>query len=173
MNNRVRSLFAQRSRLVGSSRATIRRCLIGIGVTVGVVTLVACGSSKPRVTPILVLRGIPVTKFECPPRPVSPAASPTPIGAAQALLLCPLSMPGLSSKAVTVTASQPLFKALSAALSAADEPPTGSPCPAYADLPQFVLAKTRDRVYQVSIPTDACRHYQRGALDALNRARGR
>jgi len=45
-------------------------------------------------------------------------------------------------------------------------------CAAYADLSQVVLAKTAGRDYQVSIPTDACRHYQREALDALHRARG-
>jgi len=72
---------------------------------------------------------------------------------------------------VTVGAAQPLFTALINALSAPDETRTTGACPAYADLPQTVLAKTSDGVYQLSIPTDECGHYQRRALDALDRAR--
>ena len=120
-----------------------------------------------------VLRGAPVGSFECPPRPVSSVVSSIPIDAVQTLLLCPTSMPGLSANAVTLGADRPIFKTLIAALSAADEPPTrGAVCPLYADLLQVVVAKTSGGVYQVSIPTDACNHYQRDALDALNRARG-
>ena len=128
-------------------------------------------STSTRITPSLVLRGIRVSSFECPPRRISPTARPAPIRAPQVLLLCPLNTPGVRSQAVTVTATQPLFTALIAALSARAEPPTTGACPAYGDLPQIVLAKTSVSVYQLSIPTDACGHYQHHALDALNRAR--
>ena len=120
------------------------------------------------------LRGVPVRSFACSPPVVSSAAGPVPIGAVQAFLLCPLGTPGQPSNAVTVGATDADFEVLIRALSAADIPPTiGAVCPAYADLSQVVLAKTNDRTYQVSIPTDGCRHYQRDALDALNRARQR
>jgi len=118
------------------------------------------------------LRGVPVRAFECPSRFVSAAAVPTQIDAPEALLLCPLGMPGQPSNAVTVPATQAIFPALVAALSRAHEPSTGAVCPAYADLMQVVLAKTRSGTFQVSIPTDGCGHYQRVALDTLNRARG-
>jgi len=118
-----------------------------------------------------VLRGSPTLEFKCAPRLVPPVAAPTPIAAPQALLLCPLGMPGERSTAITITANQSAFQPLINALSRADEPPTGAACPAYADVPQVILAKTGSGVYQVSIPTDGCGHYQRDALDALNRAR--
>jgi hypothetical protein len=130
-------------------------------------------STSTPVVPSSGLRGVAVRAFECPSRPLSPAASPTPIEAPEALLLCPLGMPGQPSNAVTVAATQPVFHALVAALSRAHEPSTGAVCPAYADLMQVVLAKNRSGAYQVSIPTDGCGHYQRDALDALSRARGR
>ena len=118
-------------------------------------------STSVRIPSTRVLRGIPVRSFECPPRPLSSAVSPIPVDAVQTLMLCPLSMPGLSSNAVTVGVDRPIFKVLIAALSAADEPPTrGVACPLYADLPQVVVAKTSGSVYQVSIPTDACKHYR-------------
>ena len=117
------------------------------------------------------LRGVRVRAFECPARPVVPSASPTPIGPTEALLLCPLGFPGQPSSAVTVTATQPAFHQLIVALSWAHERASGAVCPAYADLTQVVLAKTHAGVYQVSIPTDGCGHYQQGALEALNRAR--
>lgn len=130
-------------------------------------------STSLRTQPPRVLRGVPVRSFECSHPAVSSGVSPVPIEAAQAFLLCPLGTPGRPSKAVTVGANDPVFEVLVRALSAADVPPTsGAVCPAYADLSQVVLAKTTGRVYQVSIPTDACRHYQHDALDALNRARG-
>jgi hypothetical protein len=129
-------------------------------------------STSSRITPTHELRGIPVRNFQCPPRPASSRVSSIPIEGVQALLLCPTSAPGRSLKTVKVGANQPSFEVLVSALSAADEPPTsGAVCPAYADLLQYVLAKTRTGEYQVSIPTDACGHYQRGALDALNDAR--
>jgi hypothetical protein len=119
------------------------------------------------------LRGTPVAGFECPPHPVSSAVSSIPIDAVQTLLLCPLGTAGVSADAVTLGVDRPIFKVLIAALAEADEPPTrGAVCPLYADLLQAVVAKTSGGVYQVSIPTDACKHYERDALDALNRARG-
>ena len=130
-------------------------------------------STSTPVTASPGLRGVQVLAFECPARPIAPGASPTPISTPQTLLLCPLGFPGQASSAVTVTPTQPIFRALIAALSRVHEPASGAVCPAYADLMQDVLAKTRDGVYQVSIPTDGCGHYQRGALEALNRARAR
>jgi hypothetical protein len=112
-----------------------------------------------------------VRAFACPSHLVAPAASETRIGAPEAFLLCPLGFPGQASSAVTVVSGRPIFRALITALSRARERSTGAVCPAYADLMQVVLAKTRDGVYQVSIPTDGCGHYQRDALEALNRAR--
>jgi hypothetical protein len=130
-------------------------------------------STSLRIQPTPVLRGVPVRNFECARPAVASAVSPVPIEAVQAFLLCPLGVPGQSSKAVTVRVTDPVFEVLVRALSLADVPPTsGAVCPAYADLSQVVLAKTSGSMFQVSIPTDACKHYQRDALDALGRARG-
>lgn len=146
--------------------------------------IAACGSPAKVSTPgststsvptrsTRVLRGTAVGSFECRPQQVSSGVGSIPINAVQTLLLCPLSTAGAPTKPVTLGVDRPTFTALIAALAAADEPPTpGAVCPLYADLLQVVVAKTSDGVYQVSIPTDACRHYLRGALDALNRARG-
>jgi hypothetical protein len=134
-------------------------------------SIAGCGSSKPRGAAKPKLRGVPVRTFECPPDPKSPDASATRIVAVQTLLLCPLRAPGAPAKAVTISKQQAQFASLLAALSVPDEASTTAPCPAYADLPQFVLAKTSQRAYQVSIPVDACRHYQKHALEALDRAR--
>jgi len=130
-------------------------------------------STSLRIQPTGVLRGVPARTFECSHPAVSSGVSAVPIRSVQAFLLCPLGAPGQPSKAVTVGANDPVFESLVRALSAADIPPTrGAACPAYADLTQRVLAKTAGRVYEVSIPADACMHYQHDALDALNRARG-
>jgi hypothetical protein len=118
------------------------------------------------------LRGVPVSRFECPPHPTS-AALPARIVDVQAVLVCPLPAPGVPAKAVTISSHQPQFASLLAALSVRDEPSTTGACPAYGDVPQLLLAKTTRGVYAVSIPVDACHHYQRPALEALNRARAR
>ncbi len=117
------------------------------------------------------LRGAAVTRFACPPHPVLPAQQVTPIGSPRAFLLCPLSIPGLPRTAVTITPTQAPFSALIATLSAPDESPTTGACYAYGDVPQVVLASTNHGAYQVSIPVDACHHYQQAALDELRRAR--
>ena len=147
-----------------------------------VLLLSACGSShqvatppststSAPVAPSLVLRGSPTSEFKCPPRFEPPVAAPAPITAPQALLLCPLGFPGQHSTAVTIAANQPAFRPLIRALSQPDEPSTGGACPAYADLQQLILTKTDRGVFQVRIPTDGCGHYERAALEALNRAR--
>ena len=129
-------------------------------------------TSQPT-PPTRVLRGVPVRGLECSLPAESSGVGPVPIEGVQAFRLCPLGAPGSQSTAVTVGANDPAFAGLVRALSAADEPATiGAVCAAYADQPQVVLAKTAGRDYQVTIPTDGCRHYQREALDALNRARG-
>ena len=117
------------------------------------------------------LRVVHVTRIACPPQIDSPATTTIPFGTVRALSLCPLGMRRLSSSTVTITAGDPKFNALIMALSAPDEPRTAEVCPLYADIPQIVIAETADGVYQVSIPTDACGHYQRGALTALTQAR--
>jgi hypothetical protein len=138
------------------------------------VAVAGCGSAKPQVAPKPVLRGVPVSKFNCPPQPTSPAApNAYPIVGVQALLLCPLNTPGVPTKAVTITNRHPQFATLLAALSVPDEPLTTGACPAFADLPQVVLARTPHGAYQLSIPVDACHHYQQRALESLNRARVR
>jgi hypothetical protein len=118
-----------------------------------------------------VLHVIGVSGRACPPHIDSPAAITVAFGTVRALLLCPLATPRLMSTAVTITASDPKFAALIKALSAPNEPRTSQACPMYADVPQIVIAETVDSAYQVLIPTDACGHYQRGALTTLNRAR--
>lgn len=150
---------------------TIRRSRTAVMVMVAVATIVGCSSEKSHITPRAVLRGVRVHNFECLPRSTSRTARSAPIPAPQLLLLCPLGTPGVRSRAVTVVATQPLFAILITALSAPDETRTTGACPEYADLPQNVLARTSDGAYQLSIPTDECGHYQRRALDALNRAR--
>jgi len=167
------SVFARQTRGTRrvSHRATIRHSRTAAVLMVAVATIVGCSSEKSRITPRAVLRGVRVHNFECPPRPTSRTARSAPIPAPQALLLCPLSTPGVRSRAVTVVATQPLFTTWITALSAPDENRTTGACPAYADLPQNVLAKTSAGAYQLSIPTDECGHYQRRALDVLNRAR--
>ncbi len=117
------------------------------------------------------LRGVLVSKFECPPHLTSRVPTATRIVAVQVVLLCPLHVPGLPAKAITISKSQPQFAPLLAGLSVPDESSTSGPCPAYADLPQFVLARTTHGAYQVSIPVDACHHYQQRALQALDHAR--
>jgi hypothetical protein len=119
-----------------------------------------------------VLRGSPTSAFKCPTHFVAPVAAPKSISMPQALLLCPLDMPGQGSSAVMIAPNQAAFQPLVDALSQPDQPSTGGVCAAYADLPQVLLAKTARGVFQLVIPTDGCRHYERAALDALNRARG-
>ncbi len=132
----------------------------------------ACSSrTKAGTTAKPELRGVAVRRFVCPPQPESSAEHVTPIGRPRALLLCPLSIPGLPKTTVTITPARASFPALIVALSAPDEPPTTGACPAYGDIPQLVLASTDHGVYQVSIPVDACHHYQEAALAALHRAR--
>jgi hypothetical protein len=137
-----------------------------------VLAAAACSDSAKAPEPPAQLRGVAVERFECPPSPASPTTTKTPIVAVQALRLCPLDAPDGAARAVTVTRGEPGFESLVDALSRPDEPPTAGACPEYADVPQVVLARTDDGVYSVAIPTDACRHYQRAALDALDRARG-
>ena len=147
----------------------VTACSSGAGThSYGATTTLAVTTTAPAPSH---LRGVPVSKFECPSRPVSPTANVTTIAEVEVLLVCPLGMPGPTSKAVTVAATDPQFAVLVTALSAPDEAPTTGACPMYADALQYVFAKTPDGVYQVSIPTDACRHYQQGALDALNQVR--
>jgi hypothetical protein len=132
----------------------------------------ACGSTTTaRNAPKPQLRGVAVRRFVCPPHRVSAAQQVTPIGQPRALLLCPLSVPGPTGRPVRVTPQQAQFAALIDALSAPDVPLTTGACPAYADVPQFVLASSPRGVFEVSIPVDACHHYQQAALDALSRAR--
>ena len=76
-----------------------------------------------------------------------------------------------AEQAVTISTGQSQFATLIAALSVPDQPPTTGACAAYADLPQVVLAKTAHGVFQVSIPVDACGHYQQRARQALQAAR--
>jgi len=133
--------------------------------------IAGCGSSKPAVTPKPMLRGERVTTLTCPPHVTSSAATPTRILGVQRLLLCPLNEPGVSGRTVAISPRQPQFASLVAALSVPDEPSTTGACPAYADIPQIVLAQTMHGLYEVSIPVDACHHYQRPVLEALNRAR--
>jgi hypothetical protein len=119
------------------------------------------------------LRGVAVAKFACSDPSVQSDVSQVPIEGVEAFLLCPLGTPGQPSEAVSIRPNDPVFAVLVRALSASDLPSiSGTVCPAYADLTQVVLARTTGGAYRVSIPTDACRHYQRDALDALNRARG-
>jgi hypothetical protein len=98
-------------------------------------------------------------------------AKPIRISAPQQLLLCPLGLPDEQSSPVRIVAGQQRFELLVSVLSRPDDPKTGAVCPAYADLPQVVLVKTGKHSYRIVIPTDGCGHYQRPALDALNRAR--
>lgn len=149
------------------------RCAVSTGLLFVMLAaaVAGCASASHRAAPKPTLRGIPVGAFACPPHPTSPASMPARVVGVQALLLCALHAPGVPDKAVTITAHQPQFATLLAALSAPNETSTTGPCPAYADLPQFVVAKTAHGAYEVSIPVDACHHYQRAALGALNRAR--
>jgi len=118
------------------------------------------------------LRVVRVTRIACPPQIDASATTTTPVGTVRALSLCPLDMGRLSSNLVTITTSDLQFSALITALSSPDEARTREACPMYADVPQIVIAETADGAYQVSIPTDACGHYQRDALTALTQARG-
>jgi len=153
-------------------RVTRSRWRSALCVFFGVAVIAGCASAKPKATQSPGLRGTAMSTFACPARPTIPAAKPVAIDGARALRLCPLDAPGLQPKTVTVTAYQPVFASLITALSVPDDPATRGACPAYADLPQTVLAQTSRCVYQVAIPVDGCMHYQRAALDALSRARG-
>ena len=150
-----------------------RHGAVSTGLLLGLAAaaVAGCGGAKTQLMPKPTLRGVLVSTFECPPHLTSPASTPTRIVGVRTLLLCPLNTPGVSGKAATISTHQPKFATLLAALSVPDEPSTTGACPAYGDLPQFVLAKTSNGVYEVSIPVDACRHYQRPVLEALNEAR--
>jgi hypothetical protein len=113
-----------------------------------------------------------VQSFDCPATPVAPTGNPQPIDSAEAIRLCPIGIPGGGTATVTLTAGQPAFAPLIAALSVPDQPPTGAVCPAYADALQSVLAKSGATVFAVKVPIDGCNHYLRSALDLLTRARG-
>src|SRR5438105_5882405 len=149
-----------------------RSCMSRLGRLLFVVLVfAACGSSgrvstgpststTVPVTSRPDLRGVPVRKFECTPRPVPQVARPTRIAMPRALLLCPLDRPDQPSGSVTIAANDQAFDALISALSRPDQPKTDAVCPAYADLLQVVLVRTDASSYQVSIPTDGCGHYQ-------------
>jgi hypothetical protein len=120
-----------------------------------------------------------VPNFACPATPVRQLAVPVHIGTPQVLLLCPIRLPsGQLPEPVGVSAGQPGFDVLVAALSRPDVPKSAAPksgavCLEYADGPQVVLAKAATRPYQVTIPSDYCGHYLRPAVNAINRARAR
>ena len=151
---------------------TFKRACISIGLVVVSLVVAGCGSSaKPKAARQPMLRGVAVSSFTCPATPEH-AAKVTRITAVTALRLCPLDQPGVPRKTVTITQHQAQFATLVAALSVPDQPPTTGACAAYADLPQVVLAQTAQGAFQVSIPVDACNHYQQRARQALQAARG-
>jgi hypothetical protein len=157
--------------------------MIGLVATL-CVTMVACDGesdrearSTPRESTRLTprnstLRGVPVSRFECKARPSTPRARPAPIGRTQALLVCPWAATGPGSKTVIVTAGQPQFNSLIAAISAPDAPPNKQACRILTVIPFLVLARSDDRSYWVSIPVDGCKITQRGAAEEIMRVYG-
>jgi hypothetical protein len=85
--------------------------------------------------------------------------------------VCPLATPSPAGGPVTL---RPAPADLLAALSLPDTARPKDPlyvCPAYADVPRAVFARTADGTwYQLRIPIDgACGHYLAGPLSLLNR----
>ena len=116
-----------------------------------------------------VLRGVPVTSFDCRPNLTQGASGvQVPAPDVSEFLLCP--MPSAQhSRAATVVAGNLHFGPLLDALTATDIPRSTRRCPMYAEAVQVILAKTRTGVIRVKIPVDGCGHYQH--LDVLMVAR--
>lgn len=118
-----------------------------------------------------VLRGVPVTSFDCSPN-LTPGVGGVPVQVpardVTGFLLCPMPSPQ-HSRAVTVVAGNVHFGSLLGALTAPDMPRSTGRCPMYADAVQVILAKTRTGVMRATIPVDGCSHYQH--VDVLMAAR--
>ncbi|HET6815933.1 MAG TPA: hypothetical protein VFH66_01735 [Mycobacteriales bacterium] len=86
------------------------------------------------------------------------------------LLLCPLeTRPG---PVVRLRSDSALFGPVILGLATPGRRyPPGTPCPAYADVQQTVLARFAHRWLVVDLPRDSCGHYDRGLLALLARAR--
>jgi len=77
-----------------------------------------------------------------------------------------------NSRSVTLARSDKTFNQLVAALAAPDKAATsGVACPAYADVPQPIVANTPRGAAVLVIPLDGCGHYQQAVNAALRVAR--
>jgi hypothetical protein len=136
----------------------------------GVVGVLAAGCSSGSTTQSArpTIRGAQVPTFSCGARATTQQVEVAP-AAVTGLLLC-RSVP-VYNRVVRVTPSDRVFTALVRALSVPDEPRASGACPAYADVPQPVVARTASETLVVHIPVDGCGHYQREPLQALHAAR--
>lgn len=94
-------------------------------------------------------------------------------GDVTAIRLCPLQNVNGPRRTVNVDSGDPGFTQLTAALAAPDghsSPQTA--CPAYADLPQTVIAETSEGPMLLHIPVDGCGHYLSEPLTLLTALRG-
>jgi hypothetical protein len=118
------------------------------------------------------LRGTAVPRVDCaaPDLPAARASALVPAAPVE-VVVCPLAIPSATGRPVTL---QPVPADLLAALSLPDTARPKDPsyaCPAYADVPRAVFARTADGTwYRLRIPIDgACGHYLAVPLSLLSR----
>jgi hypothetical protein len=116
-----------------------------------------------------VLHGIPVKLIACLFPDATTKPTPTPITSVDELALCEIQ--AHPSEPTVTRAGSAQFEMLMKALSRPGEPPSGAACPAYADAPWAVFAKTPTGNFRVLIPTDGCGHYFPDLKAALHQGR--
>ncbi len=159
------------------SWATSRWMLIVLGVSVATV-LASCASTKYSAPPAAspdVLRGSSLEVVACPTSTPAGPAITMQTAEVKEIVLCPVRegiAPPTPGAPTTVAASNAAFAGLLAALAGPDLTAERQAvyCPAYADNPQIVEAKSLVAVMAVHIPTDGCGHYQSAFLYARMRA---
>ena len=123
------------------------------------------------------LRGYRVPSLVCPTRfPTATPGPPQPItGEVQKYVICPPMMGNgvrpMAQPVGVAPADGEVFAALDQALHSPDIPPApGSPCPAMAQMPRTIFARTTDGDWSVHLPTDSCGFFQAALVSALDRA---
>jgi len=136
------------------------------------VALSGCGTATSGTSSTDVqLRGIAMSESTCPPTIPTGSVVRLSISEIESVVVC--AHPNLpNSRSVTLARSDKTFNQVIAALAAPDQAATsGVACPAYADLPQPIVANTLRGAAVLVIPLDGCGHYQQAVNAALRLAR--